>query len=431
MTPLLPKPNSKSVVLLQALAALAALTAGTCFAETPLDRYYERTYPFYTEVCSYTQFKSKAGDVGGSAGHATMYIKGLCRDRKSPYPRLKACDAGQTPNGASGVDVSVNKMFKNVNWVAVEGRDMMFRAGLPEGEALTKANYQAVIQRLRVDQVVRGVEVSMDTMKGFAALQDPTMTLQEYIIRKSIGTDYGVTLARKAYCGKVVLTEGQSLKMMDYLNGLNDRYFRGPEKYNWSGVSDNCTHTINNAFWAAGFRRERKTSRPFLIQIFNLAIPSNEFVRAAQLANQKPISDALTVFRDQRLKKMFNEEGFLPGLEEGIVQVRPMLAEGNEIFDFSPTMTTMSIPILRPINSRIKTYTTRPEYTDEIANLQRRYELFKEAFENLVVGDAYAPGVITPEEADEFFDFQTRYNAYIREATRRLGEELDLAQQSQ
>src|SRR5277367_3472304 len=88
------------------------------------DAAYEKLFPYYVELCAASQFRSiLTGEGGGVPGHAVLYLKGACKDDGAPFPRLRRCRAVATSleDPEHGAGVSVNAMFKSVNWVAVPG----------------------------------------------------------------------------------------------------------------------------------------------------------------------------------------------------------------------------------------------------------------------------------------------------------------------
>src|SRR5215813_14140526 len=113
------------------------------------DAVYEKLFPYYVELCAASQFHSKLrGEGGGPAGHAILYIKGACKDEDAPFPELRRCSSVSTnpKDPEHGAGVSVNQMFKNINWVAVPGYDFVFQGGLAPGERLTSARFEVVEQ---------------------------------------------------------------------------------------------------------------------------------------------------------------------------------------------------------------------------------------------------------------------------------------------
>ena len=130
-----------------ALAVLIAMLAGFGGCQTVSDRFvaetdeiiierrpgraYEQLFPYYADLCAVSQFRPKHQALGGVPGHAVLYVKGACKDEAAPYPRLRRCRRAATKVGdlEHGAGVSVNRWFRNVNWVAVPGREL-FYAGI-------------------------------------------------------------------------------------------------------------------------------------------------------------------------------------------------------------------------------------------------------------------------------------------------------------
>src|SRR5262249_55714586 len=111
------------------------------FASHDPDARYEALFPYYVELCAPSQYRSAKLGSGGSPGHAVMYLKGACRDRDAPFPKLRRCGGNVTdPAGPEhGAGISVNRWFRNVNWVAFDGRGQVFEGEVRRGEAGTQA----------------------------------------------------------------------------------------------------------------------------------------------------------------------------------------------------------------------------------------------------------------------------------------------------
>ena len=103
------------------------------------DPVYHQLFPYYVELCATSQFRSKRKGEGGVAGHAVMYIKGACKDEQAPFPQLRRCRVAATrlDDAEHGVGVSVNRWFRNVNWVAIPGYELFYQGNLKFGERLT------------------------------------------------------------------------------------------------------------------------------------------------------------------------------------------------------------------------------------------------------------------------------------------------------
>jgi hypothetical protein len=124
------------------------------------DTAYEKLFPYYVELCAASQFRSKlTGEGGGPAGHAILYIKGACKDEDTPFPQLRRCHVVATSlkDPEHGAGISVNQLFRNVNWVATPGYDLVFPGGLAPGERLTLARFEAVEQQAIAKGIYKGV----------------------------------------------------------------------------------------------------------------------------------------------------------------------------------------------------------------------------------------------------------------------------------
>lgn len=95
------------------------------------DTAYEKLFPYYVELCAASQFRSiLTGEGGGVAGHAVLYLKGACKVDGAPFPQLRRYRAVATSleDPEHGAGVSVNAMFKSVNWVAIPGSNSSLKA---------------------------------------------------------------------------------------------------------------------------------------------------------------------------------------------------------------------------------------------------------------------------------------------------------------
>ncbi|GAG66483.1 unnamed protein product, partial [marine sediment metagenome] len=127
------KRSLKSLLLTMAVVALY-LFSGCALSSKVIDPAvrpapdYDRLFPYYVEICAISQIRANFAKHGGSPGHAVMYLKGACRDEEAGYPRLELCDPAEEDLtvGETGTGISVNKMLKNVNWLAIPGKELFF-----------------------------------------------------------------------------------------------------------------------------------------------------------------------------------------------------------------------------------------------------------------------------------------------------------------
>jgi hypothetical protein len=357
---------------------------------------YEELFPHYVELCAVSQFRPKGGDLGGIPGHAVMYLKGACRKADAPYPQLEMCPApSDDPESLDhGVGISVNKMFKNINWMATPGRDLFFDGRLDPGETLTQDYYEATIAEAIERGLFDGIEIHDSYLKNAA----PERIVADVVARSAIGTDFALRYARTAWCSRVPVTRPMMVDIVGYLNSLNADYADGETEYNWSGYADNCVHTVHNALAAADIWAPKKTWTIKLRQLFNLAIPANEVINLAERVVEFPIHERLSVQRDAKARQSLQRYGWLPGRHGALLVVVPPYPD-NELFD-----TTRRIFILEgPL--RMKTRAAVRMFEDESdTNLQVNLRAFERIYEETLAG--------RPDRLD---GFAAAYYAYLGE----------------
>jgi hypothetical protein len=357
---------------------------------------YEAWYPHYVELCAVSQFRPKGGDLGGAPGHAVMYLKGACRKADAPYPQLEMCPApSDDPESlAHGAGVSVNKMFKNVNWMATPGRDLFFDGRLDPGETLTQDYYDATIEEAAERGLFRGIEIHDSYLRNIA----PDQTIPELIAREAIGTDFALRYARTVWCSRVPVTRAMMVDIVGYLNALNADYADGETEYNWSGYADNCVHTVRNALAAADIWAPKKTWTIKLRQLFHLAIPANEVVNLAERVVEFPIDERLAVRWDAEAGQSLRRYGWLPGRHGAMLSVMPPYP-ANELFDTTRRIFVLEGPLRMKTRAAMRMFKDG-RYTDLEANLQ--------AFEGIYVE-------ILAGRPDRLDGFAAAYYGYIGE----------------
>jgi hypothetical protein len=300
---------------------------------------YDQLYPYYVELCAVSQFRAKTKGTGGVPGHAVMYLKGACKDETAAYPQLRRCRRVATDpyDSEHGAGVSVNRWFRNVNWIATPGRALFYEGNLAPGSRLTQAHVDATVLRIIDEGIFRGVELH----------EYPTTsaerTLADFITRQSLATDNALRFARTVFCARMPVTEGMLGEVMDFLNELNHEYATGEADYEWSGFADNCVHTLRNALAAASIWTPTSVRVIKLRQIFNLAIPANEFVNLARLGAEGPLEDYGQVYGDSVHRDSLIEFDWLPTRHGALVKTLPVHAE-NDLYDTAFRMLVLQSP---------------------------------------------------------------------------------------
>ena len=274
---------------------------------------YDQLYPYYVEVCAVSQIRAKFSEYGGSGGHAVMYLKGACRDTQAEYPTIEVCDTGTVDlsDPETGVGISVNKLFGNVNWIAVPGKRLFYRGNLEEDQLLDEAHARATIKVVEDLEIFKGVE----TREYYEESVPEDESEDEFIYRvasDTLGTDFAINFGRTIFCSRLPVTRGMMGKIVENLNEQNRKYVSGETEYKWSGYYNNCSHVIHNSLAAAGVWSSKSVQSYVLKQFFNLSIPANETINLAHRSTKYPIEDFYKIYRDDIKRKTLLEENWLP-----------------------------------------------------------------------------------------------------------------------
>jgi hypothetical protein len=334
---------------------------------------YEKLFPYYVELCAASQFRSKlTGEGGGPAGHAVLYIKGACKDDDAPFPQLRRCRgiATRLSDPEHGAGVSVNQLFRNVNWVATPGYELVFAGGLAPGERLTLARFQAVEQQAITKGIYKGI-----IFQPFPGATSDT-DLRAFLERAGIGTDLALQFARSVFCARLPVTEAMLDPIIKFLNDKNREYVEGEADYNWSAWADNCSHTMRNALAAANIWSPLSVRTTKIRQIFNLAIPANEFVNLAELMTEGNIEDYRDILRDGPRRDALHEFHWLPTRQGALLKTLPV-HDPNDLYDTTFRLFTLQSPFLMGKTQRAIALLSDQRFVDLVTNLyyfEKRYD---------------------------------------------------------
>jgi hypothetical protein len=340
------------------------LKPGHIIVERRPDTAYEQLFPYYVELCAGSQFHSKMTGKGGLAGHAVMYLKGACKDDDAPYPQLRRCRVAATrlSNPEHGAGISVGRWFQNVNWVVVPGYHLFFDGGLAPGERLTRARFEAVEHEAIATGIYKGV-----VFHRYPGADSDT-DLREYLKRDGIATDFALQFARSVFCARLPVTEAMMEQIIAFLNDKNREYAEGEADYNWSVWADNCSHTLRNALAAANIWSPLSVRAVKFRQVFNLAIPANEFVNLAELMTGEDINDYRAVVHDTPGRDAFHEFHWLAAQPGALLKTLPVHAP-NDLYDTEFRLFTLQSPFLLGKTQRAVDLLSDPRFVYLGANL--------------------------------------------------------------
>jgi hypothetical protein len=351
------------------LAISALLSALSALADSPAalpkladdGSNYEQIFPLYAEECGLTQWVRLGSGAGGGAGHAVLYLKGVCYDGTRGYPRIQLCDelaaakslseipAAKLQDPDWGVGVSVDGDFTNVNWVAIPTKSLFFY-GKPDLARAGKVG-TPVVDSSALSQMVAAALPYYQGVQGIL----PEESKIEKLVENGIGTDIAIDFARKSYCERVPLGKDSLQEIVDFLNKKQD----DSHAYGnvWDVENNSCATTSHNALASAGIRsplndfeslRFRGLGRTIidtltvgpLLLAGQVAVPANEFITLAtdttlNLDDMNPEK----IYEDPRKRTAVLDPiyGSLPKELGALTEIIPEIAqENNEVYQSLP-----------------------------------------------------------------------------------------------
>ncbi|MDQ2912298.1 MAG: hypothetical protein M3T56_03485 [Chloroflexota bacterium] len=309
-------------------------------------------------------------------------MNGVKIDTGVPYPRVRlAAAATDLSDPDSGTGISVNKIFNSVTWVAIPGRDEFFRGGLAPDQTLDEAFYENAVQTATRAGWFAGIGIKDELMRQRPA----AMSVDEFIVRHSIGTDFALNFARTAYCARLPMSRDAVGKVIAYLNEANERAQKSG--YIWNMYTNNCSHVAHNALAAAGVWDPKVARGPGTIdvakdvlsvakalalrQMSDFSFPANNFVRLYEAGNERPIDNAVAAFRNHDVRRTMND-GWMSTGPGALIATYPIQdASRNQMFAPGRDPFLFSVPMLWDKEEKFKKLTRQAPsiVTDLGANL--------------------------------------------------------------
>jgi hypothetical protein len=374
--------------------------------------FYDELFPFHVEVCAVSRIRPLGGNKGSRAGHAVMRLQGACQDPEAEFPQIRLCpeNAG---SAEAGVGISVNKMFRNVNWVAVPDQDLFFHGGLGTNEVLVEEKRQRAIQKALALGVFKGVRIHDPYLKQ----KPPEQPLEEFIAQRAVGTDYALKFGRSILCLKIPITREMTERVVDHLNTLNRQYALGGSDYEWGLFSDNCTHTIYNALAEIHMMNPRLVRRGRVRQFFNLAVPANAVASLTNLASPDPLDDIRRIQKKKKLRAALLEYNWLPMRHGVVLSIIPEHKQ-NELYEImAPDFETL---ILRSRTMKSKSKLLKQAFVDDrFTDLEKNLRWFEEQYRKS--NDYCSAHPSPPKSSGPFYQV---YCQYMREQLNDVREKL-------
>ena len=339
---------------------------------------YEDFFPYYAELCALSELRKKTGFGvplrSGSGGHALLYLNGVRLDRSAGYPVLRLCTADEPP-AQFGAGISVNSHYRNANWVAVEGRDFLWRGALAPDEHLTREAYERTQAEAKARGCLDGVEFHEELFRDKPA----GMSDYDYMYEISVATDFGAQFGRDSYRARLPLDRTRMGALIDYLNAANAPYRAGQRIYRWKLLNDNCVHLTHNALAAAGAWAPWRTGQFFAFAAFRFPVPKNEFVDLVLRGNDLPLDDAQALYEDDAARGALLTTGTLPTAPGALASTVSAIAN-NDIYDVTRLrLIFYDNRIWGPYHGHFKRILSQPRYADLHANFRHFAARYAEA----------------------------------------------------
>jgi hypothetical protein len=369
------------------------------------DPVYDQLFPYYVELCATSQFRSKLKGEGGVAGHAVMYLKGACKDEQAPFPQLRRCRVAATAlnDPEHGAGVSVGRWFRNVNWVAVPGYKLFYQGNLDSGERLTQAHFDSTVH----DAIEKGVYKGVEFHDSPSA--NNTEGLENFVAQEGIGTDLALQFARSVFCARIPVTAPMLDEIIAFLNDKNREYAKGEADYNWSVWADNCAHTLRNALAAANIWSPLSVQAVKFRQIFNLAVPANEFVNLAELGTEGNINDYREIQQNGPARDSLHEFHWLPTRHGALLKTLPV-HEPNDLYETMFRLFTLQSPFRMGKTERAIDLLSDERFVKLDANL--RY--FRGKYETILAGHDEARDTLSSVRGTQYRRMERLYYDYLQ-----------------
>ena len=324
----------------------------------------------------------------------------------------------------------MNKIFDNVTWVAIPGRDEFFRGGLAPDETLDKDVYGAAIQKACKAGWFRGIRIKDAVMRR----RSTVMREDEFIAWQSIGTDFALNFARTAYSARLPMSRERIGKVIANLNSVNETAQK--TGYTWNMYTYNCSHVVHNALAAAGIWDPKVARGPrpvdvamdvasvakalVLRQMSDFSFPSNNFVRLYEAGNERPIDDAVAAFRNHDVRRTL-QEGWITTGPGALIATYPIHdASRNRLFAPGRDPFLFSVPMLWDKADKYKMLTRGAPsvLTDLAANLAHYRDRYAKTLAQQRSLDDELAHLGIGEEEDAFRTFYGRFYDTIAEDLR-------------
>lgn len=197
--------------------------------------------------------------------------------------------------------------------------------------------------------------------------------------------------------------------------------YRQRADYKWSGIYDNCTHTTHNAIAAAGIMRALHTNEAAPAQLFNLAVPANDFIQLARLGSDSKIDGVVSFYHDLYKRQMLMENDWMATQPGVLTETFAAYAFENSLYDTSKSnFLILDVPIWNIRHRQFRPILSKKIYSDVHENLVQFQHKYQSAFAKKRTLESLRADQNTNSRNDldtpEFESFYAKFYAHIETA---------------
>jgi len=258
------------------------------------------------------------------------------------------------------------------------------------------------------DVINKGVYSGVKFQQNPAAV-GAEANLENFVANEGIGTDLALQFARSVFCARLPVTERMLDEVIAFLNDKNREYAEGDADYNWSVWADNCAHTLRNALAAANIWSPLSVRTVKFLQLFNLAVPANEFVNLAELGTDGNISDYGQIQDEGPQRDALHEFGWLPTRHGALLKTLPV-HEPNDLYDTTFRLFTLQSPFRMGKTEHAIELLSDDRFVDLRANL--RY--FREKYDAILASRDERSDALASVRGTPYRRVERLHYAYIK-----------------
>ena len=207
---------------------------------------YTKYFPTHVEFFTFDGIKLKKSSAlkkrAAYLGHSGIFIQGLCKDPRFPYPKVIPCiELPSEMRGDGGVGISLAFLIKNRAWLATPGYDFFLNAGKDKIAMIDQTAIQGAIQEAIRLEIYSGAKLGPENNLAITSRDYETR-----VASRMLGTDFAMQFARRGQGIRIPIQNTSLIEIANYLNEINAPYVQGKKVFNRFAPQFNCATQSKN-----------------------------------------------------------------------------------------------------------------------------------------------------------------------------------------